>query len=380
MHHFLHTLALPLAFSLFSCSGDFRPSAFVETNCTADTIPEIKTTRLTLVFAGDLMQHMPQINSARVRGGGYDYTECFQYIRPQIEYADLAIANFETTLAGPPYSGFPCFSAPDDFLRDVKATGFDVLLTANNHTCDKGRRGIERTIAMMDSLQILHLGSYVSSRARQQQYPFIIEREGIRIALLNYTYSTNGIPVPKDNVVNLIDRDLIARDIANAKAKHPDVIIACMHWGEEYYPVPVESQRKLADWLFEQGVDHIIGGHPHVVEPMEIRTDSLGKQHVLAYSLGNFVSNQSRQGTVGGMLVHMALEKDTTTRLSACDYSLYFVTRPGSSGHKQHRVYDAHTPDSVLNKSERSLRDNFLNATRALFQKHNKNVSERLQQ
>lgn len=377
MHKLLPTLVLSLVVSLASCANEHRSFLFAQEAEPVDTVPEVVTTRLSLVFAGDLMQHMPQINAARTKGGDYDYTECFEHIRPQIEYADIAVANFETTLAGAPYSGYPTFCAPDAFLRDVKAAGFDVLLTANNHTCDRGQRGIERTIAMMDSLQIPHLGSYVSEAARQQQYPYVFEREGIRLAFLNYTYGTNGIPVPKGNVVNRIDREQIARDIAAAKAKHPDVIIAFMHWGEEYHPLPVDSQRELADWLFAQGVDHVIGGHPHVVEPMEIRTDSLGQKHVLAYSLGNFVSNQSRQGTVGGMLVHMTLEKDSTTRLSACDYSLYFVTRPGSSGHKQHRIYDANTPDSVLNKSERNLRDNFLSATRALFQKHNKNVSER---
>lgn len=378
MHNLLHSLALPLFATFLSCGTGYRPADLFSSS-PEDTIPEVVTSRLTLVFAGDLMQHMPQINSARISGNNFDYTECFEHISPQIAYADVAVANFETTLAGPPYSGFPCFSAPDAFLRDVKAAGFDVLLTANNHTCDKGQRGIERTIAMMDSLGVPHLGSYVSPAARQKQTPFIIEREGFRIALLNYTYGTNGIPVPKANVVNVIDRKLIARDIAAAKAAHPDAIIACMHWGEEYHPLPVDSQRELADWLFAQGVDHIIGGHPHVVEPMEVRTDSLGKQHVLAYSLGNFVSNQSKQGTVGGMLVHMTLEKDTITRLASADYSLYFVTRPGSSGHKQHRVYDAHTPDSALTKSERTLRDNFLKATRALFEKHNKNVAERHQ-
>lgn len=372
-----HLIALAVLLSAFSngissCSeGQKTPAAAYE-----EPVEVRDTTRhITLVFAGDLMQHMPQINAARTKGG-YDYTECFQYIRPQIEYADIAVGNFETTLAGAPYSGFPCFSAPDEFLRDVKATGFDVLLTANNHVCDKGRRGIERTIAQMDSLQIPHLGSYVDSAERAKRYPLLVEKNGFRLVFLNYTYATNGIPVPKGQIVNKIDKQLMAQDIRRAKEMEPDAIIAFMHWGEEYQLTPNNSQRELADWLFAQGVDHIIGGHPHVVQPMEIRTDSMGQQHVLAYSLGNFVSNQFKDHTVGGMLVHMALEKDSTTRLSACDYSLYFVTRPNSSGHKQHRVYDVHTPDSVLNRAEQSLRDKFVAATRKLFEKYNKNVSE----
>lgn len=374
MKHLIALAALLSAFTngISSCSEGQKSHA-----ATYEEPVEVQDTthHITLVFAGDLMQHMPQINAARTKGG-YDYTECFQYIRPQIEYADIAVGNFETTLAGPPYSGFPCFSAPDEFLRDVKATGFDVLLTANNHVCDQGRRGIERTILMMDSLAIPQLGSYVDTADRAKRYPLLVEKNGFRLVFLNYTYGTNGIPVPQGQIVNKIDKELMAQDIRRAKEMEPDAIIAFMHWGEEYQLTPNNSQRELADWLFAQGVDHIIGGHPHVVQPMEIRTDSLGQQHALAYSLGNFVSNQYKDHTVGGMLVHMSLEKDSTTRLSACDYSLYFVTRPVSSGHKQHRVYDVHTPDSVLNKAERTLRDRFVSATRKLFEKYNKNVSE----
>lgn len=377
MKHLLAWTALlpTLSFTSMSCADGKSPMAFLSADSTV--VEQRDTTRhLTLVFAGDLMQHKPQITAAK-SGEGYDYTECFQYIKPQIEYADIAVANFETTLAGPPYSGFPCFSAPDDFLRDVKATGFDVLLTANNHVCDKGKRGIERTIAQMDSLHIPHLGSYVSAQTRAKEYPLLVEKNGFRLVFLNYTYATNGIPVPQGNIVNVIDRQQMARDIQRAKQMQPDVIIAFMHWGVEYALHQNKEQEELADWLFAQGVDHIIGGHPHVVQPMEIRTDANGQKHALAYSLGNFVSNQFKDNTVGGMLVHMSLGKDSTTRMTDCEYSLYYVTRPGGSGHKQHRVYDVNTPDNVLSASERALRDKYVSSTRALFSKYNKNVSER---
>lgn len=347
-----------LAIGTTMCSGVAKGNSD-----SADSIiieEKIETKKLTLVFAGDLMQHMPQINSARV-DGGYDYTECFAHIKSKIDYADVAVGNFETTLAGPPYSGFPQFSAPDDFLKGVKDAGFDVLLCANNHVCDKGKRGVDRTIMMMDSLGIPHLGSYVDEKARKAQYPFLLEKNGFRLVFLNYTYGTNGIPVTKPNIINIINKEQIAKDIKDAKAMKPDCIIAFMHWGEEYRLQPTQSQREMADWLFKQGVDHVIGGHPHVVEPMEVRTDSVtGMKHALAYSLGNFVSNQYQPNTYGGMLVHMELEKDSTTRMSKCDYSLYFVTRPVMSGHKSHRVYDADTPDSELNPGEKRLRDTYL--------------------
>ncbi len=338
----------------------------------ADTLPA----RITLLFAGDIMQHAPQIHGALQADGTYDYTECFRFISSEISDADVSIANFETTLAGPPYTGYPTFSCPDELLRDCKAAGFDIFLTANNHTCDKGKRGIERTIEMMDSMKVSHLGTYTDSTTRQQQYPFVLERNGFKIVLLNYTYGTNGIPVPQPDVVNIIDTMQIANDIAEAKRMNPDAIIAFMHWGVEYTINPVKSQEVLADWLIHKGVTHVIGGHPHVPEPIEVREDNDGNKHVVAYSLGNFVSNQSVPYTYGGMLVKMTLEKDSTTRMSDCHYSLYFVTRPAMSGHKQHRVYPVSVPDSLLNPAEVKLKDSFVNSIRPFFEKKNKNIHE----
>lgn len=353
--------------AVISCNGQ----SCKDNNEETDTIPQ----RITLVFGGDLMQHMPQISSARV-ADGYDYEECFRYIKSQVDYADVAVGNFETTLAGGSYSGYPRFCAPDDFLRGVKNAGFDVLLTANNHVCDRGQVGIERTILMMDSLHLGHLGSYTDSLQRERTYPYLIEKNGFRIALLNYTYGTNGLSVKAPNIVNYIDREQMAKDILRAKKMHPDCIIACMHWGLEYHLTPNDEQRELADWLFEQGVTHIIGGHPHVMQPLEVRTDSLtGQRHVLAYSLGNFVSNQSKPHTYGGMMVHLTLEKDSVTRLADCNYSLYFVSRPATSGHKSHRVYDVRTPDKELSANERRLRDSFLRDSKQVLQ-YNKNVKQ----
>lgn len=347
-----------------------------ETNDTLKKDTDSLPAQITLLFAGDIMQHAPQIRGALQADGTYDYTECFRFISSEISDADISVANFETTLAGPPYTGYPTFSCPDELLRDCKAAGFDVFLTANNHTCDKGRKGIERTIEMMDSMKVQHLGTYTDSIARERQYPFLLEKNGFKIVLLNYTYGTNGIPIPPPDVVNIIDTVQIAADISEAKRMNPDAIIAFMHWGVEYTINPVKSQELLADWLIRKGVTHVIGGHPHVPEPIEIREDDYGNKHVVAYSLGNFVSNQSTPYTYGGMLVKMTLEKDSTTRMSDCHYSLYFVTRPAMSVHKQHRVYPVSTPDSLINPAEIRLRDSFVNSIRPFFEKNNKNIRE----
>ncbi len=331
---------------------------------------------LTLLFAGDIMQHKPQVTSAMLADGTYDYTECFRFIGSEIADADVVVANFETTLAGKPYTGYPTFSSPDELLRDCKKAGIDVFLTANNHMCDKGRKGIERTLMMMDSLEVAHLGSYKDSTERDEHYPLLLEKNGFRLALLNYTYGTNGIPVPAPNVVNTIDTIQIACDINKAQSMKPDAIIAFMHWGVEYTLTPMKSQIDLADWLLKKGVTHVIGGHPHVVEPIEVRVDKNGAKHVVAYSLGNLISNQSAPHTYGGMLVKMQLEKDSVTRMKDCNYSLYFVSRPVNSGNKQYRIYPVATPDSLLRPTEIRLRDTFVNSVRPFFEKRNKNIKE----
>lgn len=329
------------------------------------------TRRITLLFAGDLMQHITQINAACTADGGYNYDSYFESLQEYISSFDLALANLEVTLGGKPYTGYPTFSAPDEYLTAIRSAGFDVLTTANNHCCDRGRRGVERTIHMLDSLGISHLGTYSDSLSRAQSFPLIVEKNGFRIALLNYTYGTNGIPVPKPNCVNLIDRAQMALDIKRAQGMKPDVIIAVMHWGIEYAMVPNAEQRELADWLFAQGVDHVIGGHPHVVQPVEVRTDAKGGRHVLAYSLGNFISNQMMENSDGGMMVSLTLEKDSTVRLADCDYSLCWVSRPVVSHKKNHRLLPVGYPDSLLNAEERRLMGRFATNARRLFEKHN---------
>lgn len=167
--------------------------------------------KITLLFVGDLMQHQAQIEAARVGTSSYDYSSCFKHVKEEISAADLAIANLEVTLGGKPYSGYPAFSAPDEYLYAVKEAGFDVLLTANNHCLDRRKRGLERTVFMLDSLNIPHAGTYINKDKRSEDYPLLIEKNNFRIVLLNYTYGTNGIEVTPPNVVNYIDREQIKK-------------------------------------------------------------------------------------------------------------------------------------------------------------------------
>lgn len=356
----------------FSCSG--RSQEPVPVSAVMDSV--LPPQKLTLLFAGDLMQHQGQINAAST-STGYDYSDCFRYVKEEISKADIAIANLEVTLGGKPYTGYPAFSAPDEYLQAIKDAGFDVLTTANNHCLDRSRKGLERTILMLDSLRLPHAGTYVNAEARARRYPLLLEQNGFRIALLSYTYGTNGIKVTPPNVVNYIDKKVITQDIEAARTLHPDAIIACMHWGIEYESLPSNEQKSLADWLISQGVNHVIGCHPHVIQPLELRTDSLTKQqNVVAYSLGNFISNMTARRTDGGLMLKLELTKDSVTRVSHCAYSLVWTARPILSGKKNYTLYPVSPLTDSLPEAARNRLKIFIDDTQTLLQKQNRNVGE----
>ncbi len=335
--------------------------------------------RITLLFAGDLMQHQGQIDAARQIGGSYDYSPCFQYVKEEVSSADIAIANLEVTLAGKPYRGYPQFSAPDEYAQAIKDTGFDILLTANNHCLDRRKKGLERTIHLLDSLQIPYAGTYINKEERDRLYPLIIQKNGFRIALLAYTYATNGIEVQPPNVVNYIDKGQILQDIAKARAQKADVIIACMHWGIEYRLLPERQEREMADWLIDQGVDHVIGSHPHVLQPMEVRSDEhTAARHVVVYSLGNYISNMSVPNTDGGAMVKLELKRiGHIAALADCKYSLVWTSRPSlRDGVGNYLIYPAANPPQVIQQSESSRLNRFLQSARNLFKKNNIGIEE----
>lgn len=369
----MRAFSFPLLILLlsFSCSSASQEKASISTE--SDSIVPKK---ITLLFAGDLMQHQGQIDAART-ASGYDYTTCFKFVKEEISKADVAIGNLEVTLGGKPYKGYPQFSAPDEYLSAIKDAGFDILLTANNHCLDRRKVGLERTISMLDSLHIPHAGTYINQNARELRYPLLIELKGFRIVILNYTYGTNGISVSSPNVVNYIDKNIMSNDIKTAQALNPDAIIACMHWGEEYKQLPNKEQTSLANWLLSQGVTHIIGSHPHVVQPMELRTDSVsGNKHAIVYSLGNFISHMSAPNTDGGLLFKLELTKDSATHVSHCSYSLVWVARPALTGKKNHMLVPVNFSNDSLPPAARNRLKIFKEASRALFKKYNYGINE----
>ena len=376
MKRTIFSAAAAFLLAMMACAGSNDSNKDAQDYEPQDTV--VPDRHLTLLVAGDLMQHGPQINAARRTDGTYDYSDCFAHVKQEISAADIAIANFEVTLGGPPYQGYPCFSAPDEYLQAALDAGFDVLMTGNNHCLDKGKRGLERTIAMMDSLGVPHLGTYVDAEARAASYPLLVEKNGFRIVLLNFTYATNGLRVSQPNHVNYIDTVEIAADIAKAKSMQPDIIIALPHWGIEYAMTPNRPDIALVDWLLQKGVDHVVGGHPHVLQPFEWRDrDAANGGHLVAYSLGNFISNQMKPNTGIGAMVRMSFTKSgDDVHLDTCNYALTWCSRPAVSGKHNYRIVPVATSDSLLNAADRTRRDTDARTARNIFARYNKDIEE----
>lgn len=298
------------------------PATRQERACPA---PRPAPVRVRLLFTGDLMQHMPQVEAAR-SGEGFDYRGVFSHLLPRFSASDLVVVNLETTLTrSGRYTGYPCFRSPVALADALREAGVDVAVLANNHCCDGGAAGARTTLAELDRCGIRHTGVFTDSLDFAANNPLWLERYGVRFALLNYTYGTNGIPVPEGVRVNLIDTARMASDLARTRKGAPDCVVVCIHWGEEYQRRENAAQRQLAQFLRRHGADLIVGSHPHVVQPFE--ADS---SHVVLYSLGNFVSNQRRRYCDGGLMAAIEAVRHADGRMSyALEPVPVWVALPG---------------------------------------------------
>lgn len=338
------------------------------TSSSAPPLPAIQQdhrSECVLYFAGDVMGHLPFTRSGYDEvADSFSYDQTFAPMRDIIQRADLAFANLEVTLAGPPFTGYARFSAPDALARSLRDAGFDILLTANNHSNDRGPAGLVRTLDVLDSLGLRHTGTFRDGAERD---PFIAEANGIRIAILNYTYGTNGIPVTTPTVVNLLDSAQIHCDVERLRTQKPDLLIIYLHWGEEYQRAPGRDQRAWANFFFSLGADAVIGAHPHVVQPIELIRDQ--GLNVLAFSLGNFVSNQRERYRDGGIGLFLYIEKDTLgARVRDITYSPAWVWKT-TSKKPSYFVLPAAALDTLtaLPASARQAFGRFLDDTRSML-------------
>ncbi len=269
---------------------------------------------VTLTFVGDLMCHMPQFRDAYdVKTGAYNFSKCFSQVDQYLQEADLTIGNLETVFAGQDqnYSGYPTFNTPDDLARTLKEVGFDVLTTANNHSFDRGESGVVRTLDILDEVGISHIGTY---REEQEKQNIVIkEVNGIKFAFVSFATFTNQDADNAATHINYLTQDEVNSQIQLAKAQNPDCIVAMPHWGEEYETVPNDAQKEAADMLIEAGADIIVGSHPHVVQKMGKKKvtgeDGNTREVFVAYSLGNFTSNQNSEYTRDEVILNLTVRK-----------------------------------------------------------------------
>ena len=310
-----------------------------ETIAQKEEEPQKQDISFSITALGDVLCHNTQYWDAYIKETDtYDFSYVFENVKEYTQAGDVTIANLETSFADAPYSNYPTFNSPASLATALKGIGVDIITTAGNHCLDKGFKGLSETIDVLDENNIEHLGTYKT--AEDQQKLFVKDINGAQVAFIDYTYGTNGIPIPtgKEFCVNVIDKEKIKAEIEKAKEAKVDVIIACMHWGEEYHTKPVQAQEDLADFLFQNGVDIIIGNHPHVIEPFETREvtmpDGTKKQCFVAYALGNFTADQRDVNTRDSIIINLKVTKkaDGTVSIDSTDYiPLYIYKNPSLS-------------------------------------------------
>lgn len=325
-------------------------------NANSDAISRQEPITFSLAAIGDVMCHNTQYMDAyNSSTDSYDFSYVFEDIQNYIKSSDISIGSLETTFAGKDrgYSNYPTFNSPEELAYDLAEIGLDVLSTAGNHALDKGLSGLCNTLDVLDDANISHCGTYRTQEDRDSV--LIKDVKGVKVAILSYTYGTNGIPVPSDKkfCVNLIDKDLIKQDIENAKSQNADVIISCMHWGIEYQTTPNDEQEDLSDFLFQNGVDIILGNHPHVLQPMEKRSiildDGTVKDCFVIYALGNFICDQNSENTRNSVILNLDITKNPDEKISIdrVDYVPIYMYKNSNLSIRKMKLLDIEK--SILN-------------------------------
>ena len=303
---------------------------------------------VTLAMVGDVLLHTPVEESCQAEDGSYDFSILFANVKDEVQAADIAIVNQEVIIGGEELgvSGYPSFNAPYEVADALADTGFDVILHGTNHAMDQGKKGITNCLSNWEKKHpdIKILGINKSQDA--QDTITVLEQNGIKIAVLNYTYGLNGIALPQDMpyAVNLLDEEKIVSDIASAR-EQADFVVVCPHWGTEYSLQPDSMQKKWTKILAESGADLVLGTHPHVIEPIEwVEDETTGHQMLVYYSLGNFVNWTSSSGDgianrmVGGM-AEITVGFDEAGKGFIVDYGVNALVTQVEPGHNGVTTY-----------------------------------------
>lgn len=374
----IRTFFLSIALILAGCSaGKAKQTDSLQADSIVENNAE-QASEITLLFAGDAMQHQAQLDQAKIRGGGnrYDYSQCFSMIAPTITEADYAVVNLEVPLGGGPvYSGYPCFSAPDSYAEALRDAGFDLFLTSNNHCLDSGMKSARRTLTALDSIGVDHIGTYHDAAQREKLVPFIKDIKGFKVGFLNYTYGTNGIEARDGMEVALIDRERMAKEIAKTREAGAEIVVVTVHWGVEYVLTQNKNQEDLAKFLLDQGTDLVIGGHPHVIQPMMVvDNEKTGKKSLVVYSMGNFISNMKTADTRGGALVRAVIGRDENGKpvFKEANYDTFLSAKPENNS-QNFRVIPSWMPESIP-AAQKEHWNIFDRGAEKIFNQYNKDV------
>ncbi|WP_312093988.1 CapA family protein [Niallia sp.] len=303
-------------------------------------------TKITIAAIGDILIHDRVYNDAR-QGDYYNFDNMLNSISTELKKPDLLLANQETIVAGESFglSGYPTFNSPHEIADSVKKAGVDIVTTANNHALDRGLQAQKLSINYLNQIDLPHVGTYLTKEDQNQLA--IIEKKGIKVAYLAYTYGLNGISIPtgSEYIVNVIDKNRISKEIQRAK-KEADVIVMAIHWGNEYERFPSNEQKELAQFLIDEGVHIIFGSHPHVLQPIEWLQGKNGQQGLVVYSLGNFLSGQDEEyRDIGGMVTVTVIKeqrgKNSTITMENPSFYPTFVSSNEESDYKMHPLLDS---------------------------------------
>lgn len=314
---------------LYTAFADNEVGNEVKNETAKEAKQKSKENELDLVMAGDVLLHTRLAYWSEDGKGGYDFNPIFKLIKPIIKKADLAIVNQETILGGKELgvSGYPTFNGPYELGDAIANAGFDVVLQSNNHSLDRGKQGIYNCLNFWKKYPKIKTVGINTSEAQKKKL-CIYKKNGIKVAILNYTYGTNGIPLPKGMpyAVNYLVKDEVINDIKRAE-KEADFTIVCPHWGTEYFRGISDYQKIWSKIFVENGVDLVLGAHPHVIEPIRYVTDKkTGHKMLVYYSLGNFVNSTMSDGRVGdryvGGLAKVKLKRGTDNKVGIAKYGV----------------------------------------------------------
>ncbi len=320
-----------------------------------------------IIMVGDILLHTPVEDAARDENGNYNFDFIFENLKSEISAADVAIVNQEVIIGGEELgiSGYPAFNAPYEVGDALVKAGFDVICHATNHSLDKGKRGVVNCYNYWKRAhpKIAVIG--INGQDADYNNIDIIEKNGIRIAILNYSYGTNGISPPSSmpNAVDMLEKKKVIRDLKLAE-ENADFTIVCPHWGTEYNLGVDDNQKYWTDLFREYGADLVIGTHPHVIEPIEMindDTEGVTNNHgngdmLVYYSLGNFVSWTSSTGRgvtnrmVGGM-AQVTIKRMENKEVSVTNHSVLPVVCHLQQGPKGVRVYSLKEYTDAMGKA-----------------------------